>query len=62
VEAVESADALIRSRRKELEALVAALIERETIEKKELYEILGPAVTAPHAIPAEPYHTTSARH
>ena len=58
-EAVETAEALIRSRRKELDRLVEALIERETIEKKELYEILGPAVTAPHAVPAEPLHSTA---
>jgi hypothetical protein len=33
---------------------VAVLLDRETIEKEELSRVLGPPVTAPHALPAEP--------
>lgn len=40
--ALSGADELIRTRRAELEALVGALLERETVEKAELGELLGP--------------------
>jgi cell division protease FtsH len=54
--AAREAERLAREHRAELDALVAVLLERETIEKAELSRLLGPAVTVPGAAPAEPLH------
>jgi cell division protease FtsH len=56
--AVEGAKRIIADNQARLERLVSALLERETLEKQDLLELLGPAVTAPHALPAEPVHAT----
>jgi cell division protease FtsH len=40
--ALSSAETLIRDRRAELERLVSALLDRETVEKEELQTLLGP--------------------
>jgi cell division protease FtsH len=61
LDAAIAAEALVRDKRDRVERLVAVLLERETIEKKELDELLGPAVTAPHAVPAEPLHASAVR-
>jgi cell division protease FtsH len=55
-EALEEAKRLVGQRREELARLVAALLERETIERAELEELLGPSITLPGAVPAEPLH------
>jgi ATP-dependent Zn protease len=55
-EAVEEAAELVIEKRGLLERLVARLVETETVERSELEEILGPSITAPGAIPAEPLH------
>jgi cell division protease FtsH len=52
--AVVEARALIERHRSALDALIAVLLEHETVEGDELTRVLGPAVTAPHALPAEP--------
>jgi cell division protease FtsH len=52
--AVADAQKLVEQHRRELDALVGVLLDRETIEKDELSRVLGPAVTSPHALPAEP--------
>lgn len=58
LDAAATAEALIRDKRPQMEHLVAVLLEKESVEKKELYEILGPSVTASHAIPVEPLHAS----
>jgi len=59
--AVEGAKRTIAEQRARLERLVGALLERESIEKQELNELLGPAFTMPHALPAEPVHANVSR-
>jgi cell division protease FtsH len=56
--AVEGAKRTIAENRGRLEKLVQALLERENIEKQELLELLGPAFTMPHALPADPVHAS----
>jgi cell division protease FtsH len=58
--AVRDAERLTREHRAELDALVAVLLERETIEKAELVRLFGPAVTLPGAAPSEPLHNGAA--
>jgi len=55
-EAVEVAKQIIIEKREEMDRLVAALLDQETIEKPQLIELLGPPVTAPHAAPMQPLH------
>jgi cell division protease FtsH len=55
-EALVEAKRLVGQRRDELARLVAALLERETIERGELEDLLGPSITMPGAVPAEPLH------
>jgi cell division protease FtsH len=55
-EAVEEAAELVSDKRSLLEGLVARLMETETVDRAELEELLGPSVTAPGALPAEPLH------
>jgi cell division protease FtsH len=55
-DAVDEAKALIMEQRAPLERLVIALLEKETIEKTELCEILGEPVTLPSAVQTEPLH------
>ncbi len=50
-EAVEDATRMIAERRTALDRLIAVLMERESIEDKELTDLLGPAVTEPEAVP-----------
>ncbi len=52
--AVADAQTLVEQHRRELDGLVKVLLDQETIEEQELSRILGPAVTAPHALPSEP--------
>jgi cell division protease FtsH len=54
--AVDEAAALLDEKHSELERLVATLLEQETVERAELERILGPSITAPGAVPAEPLH------
>ncbi|HYJ09454.1 MAG TPA: AAA family ATPase, partial [Polyangiaceae bacterium] len=58
--AARDAERLTREHRAELDALVAVLLERETIEKAELTRLFGPAVTLPGAAPSEPLHNGAA--
>jgi cell division protease FtsH len=55
-DAVDEAAELIRDKLHELQVLVERLVENETIEREELERILGPSITAPGALPAEPLH------
>jgi cell division protease FtsH len=55
-EAVEEAAELVSEKRGALERLVAKLMETETVERAELEELLGPSITVPGALPAEPLH------
>jgi cell division protease FtsH len=55
-EAVEEAAELVSEKREPLERLVARLMENETVEREELEQMLGPSITAPGALPAEPLH------
>ena len=42
-------------RRAELDRLVAVLLEKETVEQKDLEQLLGPSITAEGAVPV-PLH------
>ncbi len=55
-EAVEGAKQLIGDHRAELERLVGALLDLETVEGKQLGQLLGPSVTAPDAVATMPLH------
>jgi cell division protease FtsH len=52
--AVADAQKLVEQHRQALDALVAVLLDRETIEGDELTRVLGPPTTGAHALPAEP--------
>jgi cell division protease FtsH len=56
-EAVDEAATLVGDKRGELTELVNRLMEVETVERAELERLLGPSITAPGALPAEPLHS-----
>jgi cell division protease FtsH len=60
-EAVDEAAALVDDKRSLLERLVDRLMEVETVERAELELILGPSITVPGAVPAEPMHSEPGR-
>jgi cell division protease FtsH len=55
-DALQGAIHLVAEHRDALERLVDTLLEKETAEREELSELLGPSVTMPGAVPAEPLH------
>jgi cell division protease FtsH len=60
--AVASATRLIEQHRTDLQRLVGALIEHESVEKDQLLRLLGPPLTSSHAAPIEePLHARRAR-
>ena len=54
-DAVEGAKRVVGERRAELDRLVAVLLEKETVEQKDLEQLLGPSITAEGAVPV-PLH------
>jgi cell division protease FtsH len=59
-DSLEGAIHLVAEHRDPLEHLTAMLLEQETVEKDELAVLLGPSVTMPGALPAEPLHARGA--
>jgi cell division protease FtsH len=51
--AQQGAEAFIRERRAEMDALVAHLLEHESVDKNELSRLLGPSTPRPGAEAAE---------
>ena len=49
----QSAEAIVRERRSEMDALVGYLLEHESVDKTELSRLLGPGATRPNAEAAE---------
>jgi len=58
-EAVEGASRLITGHREALERLMSALLEQETVEGKQLTDLLGPSITLADAVPTLPLHLDS---
>jgi cell division protease FtsH len=59
--AVEGARAVLSLHRAELDRLVVALLEKETLEKGELRVLLGEPVTLPGALDPEPLHSAAGK-
>lgn len=57
-DAVESATRMIMERRDALDRLISVLMEKESIEDKELIALLGPSVTDPDAAPSLTIHAS----
>ena len=51
--AQQGAEAVVRERRAEMDALVQYLLEHESVDKTELARLLGPGATRPNAAAAE---------
>jgi cell division protease FtsH len=58
-EAVDGARKLITEHRPALERLMTALLEQESVEGKQLTDLLGPSITLADAVPTPPLHLDS---
>lgn len=55
-DAAERATRMIMEHREALDRLIQLLMDKESVEQKELVELLGPAVTDPEAAPSLTIH------